>query len=78
MNKREVKEYQAVFDKRVIVDKRKDSIPYGYHWNLSTPFYDKPYSHITRPHNILYTLIHPSDAVGYKSTEMNLMEYDEL
>ena len=32
-NKREVKEYQVVFDKRVIVDIEQDSIPYGYHWN---------------------------------------------
>ena len=28
------------------------------------------------PHNLLCTLIHPSDAVGQQSTEMNLMEYD--
>ena len=77
MNKREVKEYQAVFDKRVIVDKRQDSIPYGYHWNPSTPSTTNPTVMSPGPHNLLYTLIHPSDAVGYQSTEMNLMEYDE-
>ena len=58
---------------RVIVDKGQDSIPYGYHWNPSTinPTVIQPV-----PHNLLYTLIHPSDAVGQQSTEMNLMEYD--
>ena len=76
VNKREVKEYQVVFDKRVIVDKGQDSIPYGYHWNPSTSFTIHPTVIPPVPHNLLYTLIHPSDAVGQQSTEMNLMEYD--
>ena len=75
MNKREVKEYQVVFDKRVIVDKGQDSIPYGYHWNPSTSSTINPTVIPPVPHNLLYTLTHPSDAVGQQSTEMNLMEY---
>ena len=65
VNKHEVKEYQAVVDKRVIVDKRQDSIPYGYHWNLSTPSTTNPTVILPAPHNLLYTLIHPSDAAGF-------------
>ena len=76
MNKREVKEYQVVFDKRVIVDKGQDSIPYGYHRNPSTPSTINPTVIPPVPHNLLYTLIHPSDAVGQQSTDMNLMDYD--
>ena len=62
VNKREVKEYQVVFDKRVIVDKGQDSIPYGYHWNPSTPSTINLTVIPPVPHNLLYTLIHPSDA----------------
>ena len=63
LNKREVKEYQVVFDKRVIVDKGQDSIPYGYHWNPSTPSTINPTVIPPVPHNLL-------------CTEINLMEYD--
>ena len=70
-------EYQVVFDKRNVLDKGQESIPYGYRWSPSTT------STISRtvippvPDNLLYTLVRPSDAVGGKSTEMDLMEYDD-
>ena len=35
-NKREEKEYQVVFDKRIILGKGEDTIPYGFHWSPST------------------------------------------
>ena len=69
VNKREESEYQVVFDKRFVLDKGQESIPYGYRWSPST------ISTISRtvippvPHNLLYTLIRPSDAAGEKSTE---------
>ena len=78
VNKGEVKEYPVVFDKRIIVDKGQDSIPYGYRWSpstnstITTPFIP------TVPDNILYPLICPSDAVGEPSTGMDLMEYASL
>ena len=35
-NKREVKLYQVVYDKRIILDKGADTIPFSYHWTQST------------------------------------------
>ena len=70
------KNIKLCVDKRVIVDKGQDSIPYVYHWNPSTSSTINPTVIPPVPHNLLYTLIHPSDAVGQQSTEINLMEYD--
>ena len=36
VNKREVKEYNVVFDKRIVLGKGEDTIPYGFHWIPST------------------------------------------
>ena len=36
VNKREEKEYQVVFDKRIVLGKGEDTIPYGFHWSPST------------------------------------------
>ena len=36
VNKREVKEYNVVFDKRIVLGTGEDTIPYGFHWIPST------------------------------------------
>ena len=72
VNKREEKEYQVVFDKRIIVDKGQDSTPYGYHWSPSTTSTMKRTVISTEPDNLLYTLINPADAAEQKSVEMNV------
>ena len=77
VNKREQKEYQVVFDKRIVLGKGEDTIPYGFHWSPSTGTSTISRTVIpTVPDNLLYTLIRPSDAVGKKSTVMDLMECD--
>ena len=70
------KNIKLCLTKGLLLIKGQDSIPYGYHWNPSTPSTINPTVIPPVPHNLLYTLIHPSDAVGQQSTELNLMEYD--
>ena len=77
VNKREEKEYQVVFDKRIVLDKGQDSVPYGYYWSPSNTSTIKPPFIPSLPDNLLYTLINPSDAVGEQSTRAELMDYDD-
>jgi hypothetical protein len=77
VSKREVKKYQVVFDKRIILGKGEDTIPYGFNWFPSTNETVLPTSIIAVPESLLYTLIHPSETVGQQSTGMNLMAHDE-
>ena len=66
-----------VFDKRIVLVKGQDSVPYGYYWSSSsTPTIKLPFIPSV-PDNIVYTLINPSDAVGDQSTRAELMEYDD-
>ena len=77
VNKRDEKEYQVVLDKRIVLGKGEDTIPYGFLWNPSAGTSTISHTVIpTVPDNLLYTLIRPSDAVGEKSTVMDLMECD--
>ena len=78
MNKREAKEYQVVFDKRIVLGQGEDSIPYGYHWNPSTTSTINPPFIPSVPDNLLYTLIHPSDAGGEQSTREVVRHPDPL
>ena len=77
VNKREEKEYQVVFDKRIVLDKGQDSIPYGYYWSPSSTSTIKPPFIPSVPDNLLYTLINPSDTVGEQSTRAELMKYND-
>jgi hypothetical protein len=77
VNRREVKEYRVVFDKRIVVNQGDDSIPYGYHWSPSTTSTIYPPFIPSVADNLLYTLIHPSNAVGEQSTRANLRPDDE-
>jgi hypothetical protein len=60
VNKKEVKSYQIVYDKRIILNKGQDTIPFGYHW--SPPTGPVVSSQIVRtvPDHILFTLVQPS------------------
>ena len=76
-----VKEHQVVFDKRIVLGKGEDTIPYGFLWSPSTGTSTISRTVIptvipTVPDNLLYTLIRPSDAVGEKTTVMDLMDCD--
>ena len=64
VNKREVKEYNVVFDKRIVLGKGEDTIPYGFHWIPSTNETVVQKSITPVPDSLLYTLIHPSSTVG--------------
>ena len=64
VNKREEKEYQVVFDKRIVLGKGEDTIPYGFHWSPSTSSTITPSVIPPVPDSLLYTLTRPSDAVG--------------
>jgi hypothetical protein len=77
VNRREVKEYRVVFDKRIVVNQGDDSIPYGYHWSPSTTSTIYPPFIPSVADNLLYTLIHSSNAVGEQSTRANLRPDDE-
>ena len=77
VNKREVKEYNVVFDKRIVLGKGEDTIPYGFHWIPSTNETVVQKSITPVPDNLLYTLSHPSSTVGQQSNGMNLMTHDE-
>ena len=77
VNKREVKEYQIVFDTRIVLDNGQESILYGYNWNPSTNSTINPIVIPPAPDNLLYTLIRPFSAVWEKTTEIGLMEYDD-
>ena len=77
VNKREEKEYQVVFDKRIVLGKGEDTIPYGFRWSPSTSSTITPSVIPPVPDSLLYTLIRPSDAVEEKSTGMDLMECDD-
>ena len=78
VNKHEAKEYQVVFDKRIVLGQGEDSIPYGYHWNPSTTSTINPPFIPSVPDNLLYTLIHPSDAGGEQSTREVVRHPDPL
>ena len=65
-----------VFDKRIVLDKGQDSVPYGYYWSPSSTSTIKPPFIPSVPDN-LYTLINLSDAVGEQSTRAELMDYDD-
>ena len=79
VNKREEKKYQVVFDKRIVLDKGLDSVPYGYYWSPSSTSTMKPPFIPSVPDNLLYTLINPSDAAacGSVSSRAELMDYDD-
>ena len=57
---KEVKSYQIVYDKWIILNKGQDTIPFGYHW--SPPTGPVVSSQIVRtvPDHILFTLVQPS------------------
>ena len=57
VNKREVKQYN-VFDKRIVLGKGEDTIPYGFHWIPSTNETVVQKSITPVPNSFLYTLIH--------------------
>ena len=78
VNKREVKEYNVVFDKRIVLGKGEDTIPYGFHWIPSTNETVVQKSITPVPDSLLYTLIHPSSTVEQQSNGMDPMAHDEL
>lgn len=77
VNRREVKEYKVVFDKRILLGKGEDTIPYGFHWIPSTNKSVIPTSIIPVPDSLLYTLIQPSSTVWQQGNGMDLMAHDE-
>ena len=60
VNKREVKEYNVVLDKRIVLGKGEDTIPYGFHWIPSTNETVVQKSITPVPDSLLYTLINPA------------------
>ena len=77
VNKREVKEYNVVFDKRIVLGKGEDTIPYGFHWIPSTNETVVQKSITPVPDTLLYTLTQPSSTVGQQGNGMDLMTHDE-
>ena len=75
VNKREVKEYNVVFDKRIVLGKGEDTIPYGFHWIPSTNETVVQKSIAPVPDTLLYTLTQPSQE--QKGNGMDLMTHDE-
>jgi hypothetical protein len=73
VNKREVKSYQVVYDKRIILDEGDDTIPFGYHWEPSTFSTVKLVSPLTQtvPNHILFTLVQPPSSVSRVEQQMN-------
>ena len=78
VNKCEVKKYNVVFNKRIVLGKGEDTIPYGFHWIPSTNETVVQKSITPVPDSLLYTLIHPSSTVGQQNNGMDLMAHDEL
>ena len=64
VNKHEVKEYNVVFDKTIVLGKGEDTILYGFYWIPSTNETVVHKSITPVPDSLLYTLIHPSSNVG--------------
>lgn len=75
VNKKEVKSYQVVYDKRIVIGKGEDTIPFGYHWS---PTKGPAVLHVAKtvktvPDHILFTLVQPSIPGARKE---QLMEVD--
>ena len=67
VNKKEVKTYQVVYDKRIIIDKGENTIPFGYYWIPSTTTNQtsalpKPVPVQTVPDHEPYSLAQPQPA----------------
>ena len=77
VNKREVKEYNVVFDKRIVLSKGEDTIPYGFHWIPSTNETVVQKSITPVPDTLLYTLTQPSSTVGQQGNGIDLMTHDK-
>ena len=61
VNKREVKSYQVVYDKRIVLGKGEDTIPFGFHWSPSTTSSVATSLPMSVPDNVLFTLVQPSN-----------------
>ena len=70
-----MKEYNVVFDKRIVLGKGEDTIPYGFHWIPSTNETVVQKSIAPVPDTLLYTLTQPSQE--QKGNGMDLMTHDE-
>ena len=67
VNKKEVKTYQVVYDKRIILDKGQNTISFGYYWMPSTTTNQtsaipKPVPVQTVPDHELYSLVQSQPA----------------
>ena len=60
VNKREVKLYQVVYDKRIVLGKGEDTIAFGFHWSPSTTSSVATSLPMSVPDNVLFTLVQPS------------------
>jgi hypothetical protein len=76
VNKKEVKSYQVVYDKRIILGEGEDTIPFGYHWSPAT---GPSVSHVSPtikvvPDHIHFTLLQPSapGAIGKQLMEVDM------
>ena len=87
VNKREVKSYQVVYDKRIVLGNGEDTIPFGFNWshelaeqlladNKNIPL--RSYvSHGSVPDDILYTNIQPFMEDNARLTDIQSMEADK-
>ena len=73
-----MKEYNVVFDKRIVLGKGEDTIPHGFHWIPSTNETVVQKAITPVPDTLLYTLTQPSSTVGQQGNAMDLMTHDEL
>ena len=87
VNKREVKSYQVVYDKRIVLGKGDDTIPFGFNWspelaeqlladNKNIPL--RSYvSNGSVPDDILYTNIQPFMEDNARLIDIQSMETDK-
>ena len=61
VNKREVKSYQVVYDKLIVLGKGEDTIPFDFHWSPFTTSSVATSLPMSVPDNVLFTLVQPSN-----------------
>ena len=80
VSKRKVKSYQVVYDKRIILGKGEDTIPFGFNWsppdNSNLPN-RAPIQYQSVPDHILFSIIQPCNDADDKMAGADFMEIDE-
>ena len=73
-----MKSYQVVYDKRIIIGKGEDTIPFGYYWPPGTISYTEPALPTMQsvPDHILFTMVHPTAPTTVEHMQIDGTEDD--